>query len=88
MSYRESDILRGGGLDPAWKKLLLRHADRFMVGSDTWVNGQWANYGSIIAQNRAWLALLPRREAEMIAYRNAEGLFGRKVTRGLIGRRR
>lgn len=86
-SYRESDILRGGRLDRAWKALLMRHPDRFMVGSDTWANGQWENYDSIIARNRAWLALLPRAEAEMIAYRNAERLFGRKVTKSLIGRR-
>ena len=84
-SYRESDILRDDALDPDWKALLMRHAGRFMVGSDTWVNGQWSRYDSIIAQNRAWLALLPRREAEMIAYQNAERLFGRKVTKGLIG---
>ena len=84
-SYRESDILRGDRLNTVWRDLLMRHADRFMVGSDTWVNGQWANYDAIIERNRAWLALLPRPEAEMIAYKNAEKLFGRKVSKDLIG---
>ncbi len=87
-SFREGDILRGGGMDPDWRALLMRHADRFMVGSDTWVNGQWSRYDAIIEQNRAWLALLPRREAEMIAFRNAEALFKRKVTSGLLGKRK
>ena len=87
-SYRESDILRGSEMDPDWRALLMRHSDRFMVGSDTWVNGQWSRYDAIIAQNRAWLALLPRREAELIAFRNAERLFGRKVTTELFGRTR
>lgn len=86
-SYRESDILNLEELDPAWEDLLKRHSDRFMVGSDTWVNGQWADYDGIIDHNRAWLALLPRDVAEKIAYKNAEKLFGRKVSQGLIGTR-
>ena len=86
-SYRESDILDGDGLDPEWQDLLMRHSDRFMIGSDTWVNGQWASYDGIIDMNREWLSYLPRDVAEKIAYRNAEGLFGRKVTTDLIGKR-
>lgn len=86
-SYREDDILSGGGLDPAWRKVLMRFPERFMVGSDTWINGQWADYEGLIANNRKWLRHLPRREAEMIAYRNAERLFGRKVSKSLIGKR-
>ena len=40
-SYRESDILtRDGAVDPAWRRVLERFPDRFMVGSDTWVNSQ------------------------------------------------
>ncbi|MEM7212262.1 MAG: amidohydrolase family protein [Pseudomonadota bacterium] len=86
-SYRESDILDGDGLDPEWRDLLVRHADRFMIGSDTWVNGQWANYDGIIKMNREWLSYLPSEVAEKIAYRNAEKLFDRKVTKDLIGTR-
>ncbi|MEM9062010.1 MAG: amidohydrolase family protein [Pseudomonadota bacterium] len=86
-SYRESDILDGDGLDPEWQALLIRHADRFMVGSDTWVNGQWADYDGIIEMNRRWLSYLPREVAEKIAYRNAEGLFGRKISRDQFGTR-
>ena len=86
-SYRESDILRGDPLDPDWKALLVRHADRFMVGSDTWVNGQWSSYDGIIEMNREWLAHLPQDVAEKIAYRNAEALFGIEVSHDLIGTR-
>ena len=32
-----SDVAPGGQLDPAWRDLFVRHADRFMVGTDTWV---------------------------------------------------
>ncbi len=87
-SFREYDILdRTGGMDKAWEVLLLRHSDRFMVGSDTWVNSQWADYDRLIASNREWLAMLPREAAEAIAYRNAERLFGIDVSRDQLGRR-
>lgn len=87
-SYREWDILAGDGtIDPAWRRVLERFSDRFMVGSDTWVNEQWDNYDGLIAANRKWLSQFPRELAERFAYKNAERLFGRKVTKDLIGRR-
>lgn len=58
-----------------------------MMGSDTWVNGQWDRYSDIMTSNRAWLSKLPRDVAEKIAYRNAEKLFGRKVSMEQIGTR-
>ncbi len=85
MSYREGDILRGGPIDPAWSALILKHADRLMVGTDTWVNGQWDNYEGLIAENREWLSHFPREVAEQIAFRNAERLFKRKISMDLIG---
>ncbi len=88
LSYREHEILgAGNGIPPEWRALLERHAGRFMVGTDTWVNEQWQNYGDLIATNRAWLAQFPRGLAEGFAFRNAEKLFGRKVDPKLIGTR-
>lgn len=79
-SYREHDILsEEGAIDPAWRALFEDYPDRFMIGSDTWSNSQWARYEDLIDTNRRWLAQLPRDVAEQIAYRNAERLFGRKV---------
>ena len=86
-SYRESDILEGDGLDPEWRDLLIRHADRFMIGSDTWVNGQWDDYDGIISMNREWLSHLPFDVAVKIAYQNAENLFDRRIGKDLIGTR-
>ncbi len=60
--------------------------DRFLIGSDTWSNSQWAKYQDLIETHRAWLRHLPRAVAEQITYRNAERLFGRKVTTELLGR--
>jgi Amidohydrolase len=86
-SYREHDILGDGHIEPRWRDLIMRYPDRFMVGSDTWVNSQWENYEALIDLNRRWLSQFPREVAEKIAYRNAEALFGRKVSRQLIGKK-
>ena len=86
-SLREFSILGGGNLNPEWKKIIFDFQDRLMIGSDTWVNGQWDNYDSIMNNNRAWLAKLPRDVAEKIAYKNAERLFGREISKALVGRK-
>ena len=87
-SYREHDILGDGkALDSAWRKMLMRHQDRFMVGSDTWVNSQWDSYDSLMTINRRWLSKLPRAVAEKIAYKNAAKLFKRDISQDLIGTR-
>ncbi len=86
-SYRERDILRNGKLTAGWAKVIAKHHSRLMIGSDTWVNGQWDMYDAIIDVNRKWLSLLPKEAAENIAYKNAELLFGRKIDLSLIGTR-
>ena len=79
LSFRGDEILSGDGLDPAWGKLLTAHSDRFMIGSDTYVNSRWESYGALIATHRRWLALLPPDVARAIAHRNAERVFGMKA---------
>jgi len=87
-SYRETDILNGAGeINADWQRLLERFADRFMVGSDTWVNDQWEDYDQLIATHRKWLAQLTPRAAKKIAYENAERLFGRKIDAKQVGTR-
>ena len=87
-SYRESDILSNSGeIDMEWRRVLERFADRFMVGSDTWINAQWENYDYLIAINRTWLAHLTTATANKIAYQNAERLFGRRIGPQLFGTR-
>jgi hypothetical protein len=82
-SYRERDILDDAGdINPEWRAILEKFADRFMVGSDTWANSQWAEYDRLMATNREWLAHLTPKTARMIAYENAERLFGTKVEAG------
>jgi hypothetical protein len=70
-----SDMAPGGQLDPTWRALFLRHPDRFMVGTDTWVTSRWEALPASMAETRAWLGQLPREVAEKIAFRNAERLL-------------
>lgn len=65
------EVAAGGTLDPRWKALFLRHPDRFMVGTDTWVTSQWDRFAAIQTGIRGWLSQLPRDVAEKLAYRNA-----------------
>ena len=74
-SYR-SGIVEDGKLTDAWRALLTEHADRFLLGSDTWINMRWEMYSELIAAYRVWLAQLPPEVARQIAFGNAERMFG------------
>lgn len=76
LSYRGGLVGGDGRLTPQWRALLTARADRFLLGSDTWIDARWASYDGAIAAFRAWLAQLPREAAEKIAWGNAERLFG------------
>jgi predicted TIM-barrel fold metal-dependent hydrolase len=76
LSYRPGLTAGGGALSPEWKALLTEHADRFLVGSDTWINARWAGYEGLMADARRWLADLPAPAARRIAWENAARLFG------------
>ena len=71
-----SDVAPGGQLDPAWRALFLRHSQRFMVGTDTWVPSRWDALPASLDDVRVWLRQLPRDVAEQIAFGNAARLFG------------
>lgn len=76
LSYRSGITGLGGTLTDEWRDLFLRFPDRFLLGSDTWIDERWDSYGSTMAGYRAWLAQLPREVAERIAHGNGERLFG------------
>ena len=75
LSYR-GGITAGGKLTEDWRRLLARHSDRFLVGSDTWINERWASYDDIVKEYRGWLAQLAPDQARRIANGNAARLFG------------
>jgi predicted TIM-barrel fold metal-dependent hydrolase len=75
-------LLTSDGLDPAWRELLVRHADRFMIGSDSFFVAAGREHGGpgvtfarrnepkLMATRRA-LSLLPPEVAVKIARDNA-----------------
>ena len=75
MSYRSGITDGSGKLSAPWRRLFETYPDRFVVGSDTWINERWASYGSIMAEYRAWLAQLPPAVAAKIAHGNLRALF-------------
>jgi len=67
-------VAPGGNLDPAWRALFLKYPDRFLVGTDTWINAQWDRLPEILDSFRVWLRQLPPDVAAKIAHGNAERL--------------
>jgi hypothetical protein len=80
LSYRPGLTGADGGLSDEWKALLTTHSERFLVGSDTWVNARWAGYEGLMADARRWLADLPEPAARRIAWENGARLFGLPLT--------
>jgi hypothetical protein len=79
LSYRGGISEGGDTLVAEWRELFARHSDRFLLGSDTWINERWFGYDTIMQTYRGWLAQLPEDQAKRIAHGNAERLFGGKV---------
>jgi hypothetical protein len=79
LSYRSGITETSGRLSSEWRDLLERYSDRFLLGSDTWINERWFAYDGIIKGYRDWLAQLPAEQAKRIAHGNAERLFGAKL---------
>ena len=76
LSYRPGLTDGAGGLSAEWKALLTAHSERFLVGSDTWINARWAGYEGLMNEARRWLADLPEPAARRIAWENGARLFG------------
>ena len=76
LSYRPGLTCEGGQLCPEWRALLLKYPDRFMIGSDTWINQRWLYYGELMQGYRTWLGGLPDDVARRIGWDNGARLFG------------
>jgi hypothetical protein len=76
LSYRPGLTDAQGGLSAPWKALLTEFSERFLIGSDTWINARWEGYEALMADTRRWLADLPPVAAQRIAWDNGARLFG------------
>ena len=76
LSYRPGLSCEGGMLCPEWRALLLKYPNRFVIGSDTWVNQRWQYYDELMQGYRTWLGGLPPEVARAIGWDNAADWFG------------
>ena len=79
LSYRPGLTCEENGtlsLCPEWQALVLKFPDRFMVGSDTWVNQRWLYYDALMQGYRDWLGDLPPAVAHQVGWGNGARLFG------------
>lgn len=76
LSYRPGLTDGEGRLSAEWRALLSEHSERFLIGSDTWINPRWSAYEALMAEARRWLAGLPPEVARRIAWGNGARLFG------------
>ena len=79
--YSQTVILftDGATLTNGWRDMFASHSDRFLLGSDTWINERSFAYDGIMKEYRGWLAQLPEDQARRIAHGNAERIFGGKT---------
>jgi Amidohydrolase len=75
LSYRPG-LIDNDRIAPEWRALFTEFPDRFMIGSDTWVNARWSSYGEMMQDYRRWLGELPLPLAKQIAWENGARLFG------------
>jgi hypothetical protein len=65
-----------GRLKPQWRDFFMAHADRVLVGVDTFWTRRWKRFDEVTAEIRGWLRQLPPAVAAKLARGNAEALFG------------
>ena len=76
LSYRPGLTCDDGQLCPEWRALVTKYPDRFLIGSDTWVNQRWLYYDELMQGYRRWLGGLPPELARNIGWNNGARVFG------------
>jgi len=71
LSFRR-EIFNNGRFLPDWQLLLTDHADRFLLGIDTYEPLRWLEINSVMQWQRQLLAALPEKIAKKIAFENGE----------------
>ena len=74
LSFRR-EIFNNGRFLADWRELLTDHADRFMLGVDTYTPQRWLEIEAVMAWQNELLRALPQKAAEQIAYKNGEGVI-------------
>ncbi|MEO7150960.1 MAG: hypothetical protein ABIX46_04495 [Burkholderiaceae bacterium] len=75
LSYRPGLTRADGHLASEWKALRSEHPERFLIGSDTWINARWQDYEALMQAARLWLGDLDPAVARRIAWDDGATLF-------------
>ena len=75
LSMRSPRLNPPEGMPQEWRDLLIEHADRFLIGVDTFSVGRWRDLDTHASEIRAWLEDLPDDVAQRIAAENAREQF-------------
>jgi len=76
LSFR-TEIYQNGRFFPSWQQLLVKHADRFLLGIDTYQPQRWLQINNVMLWQRQLLAALPYDVARKIAYDNSQRITRR-----------
>ena len=76
LSFR-TEIYQNGRFFPDWEPLLVQHADRFLLGIDTYQPQRWLQINNVMQWQRELLAALPDDVARKIAYDNSQRITRR-----------
>jgi predicted TIM-barrel fold metal-dependent hydrolase len=71
--YTNNRFLQG------WRKLLIEHADRFMLGVDTYTPQRWLRIRNVMNWQRSLLDALPDDVARRIRFDNGERIIARRL---------
>ena len=80
LSFRR-DIFNNGRFLQDWQALLTDHADRFMLGVDTYTPQRWLQVQSVMDWQRQLLNALPKEVAKKIAHENGERVITNRFKR-------
>lgn len=69
-----------GYLKPGWKSVLLDHRSRILFATDAHKDSRWRRYRNKVKSMRRILGQLPDDAAQDLAYRNAERIYGVKIS--------
>lgn len=75
LSFRYNMFDDDFNLKPAWKSLFEEHADRFILGMDTYIGRRWANLAEQTEFARDWLVQLSEQARNKIARDNIQAWF-------------
>lgn len=66
-----------GSILPKWRALIEKFSTRFMFATDAHKDFRWAKYTDVVRRWRAILGQIPDPQAQMIAWQNAERVYGK-----------